>query len=66
MKLEPNKVKILNENVDMQAKSKYVLACIERSKAQSRVGIVQNDICIAKNFNKRNSHLNLTDILQLK
>ena len=51
MKVELNKVKILNENVEMQAKSKYVLANVlarQKSKALSRVWIGQNDVLIAK------------------
>ena len=56
MKVELNKVKILNENVDLQAKSKYdvlenVLAW-QKSKALSRVWIGQNDVYIAETLTK--------------
>lgn len=56
MKMEPNKVKILSENVHVQVKSKYdVLANVlasQKSKALSRVWIGQNDVHIAENLTK--------------
>ena len=51
MKTQANKVKILNENVDKQSQNTHVEASIfarQKSKARSRVWIVQNNLHIAE------------------
>ena len=51
MKTSPNKVQILSENGDKQSQNTHIEVNIfarQKSKAQSRVWIVQNNLHIAK------------------
>ena len=57
MKTWANKVKILNENVDKQSQNTHVEVNIfafarQKSKARSRVWIVQNNLHIVETYTK--------------
>ena len=62
MKTLANKVKLLNENVDKQSQNTDVegdIVARQKSKARSRLevgSIVQNNLHICRNLNKRNLH----------
>ena len=54
-KTKPNKVQILNENRDKQSQNTHVEVNIfarQKSKARSRVWIVQNNLHIAETYTK--------------
>ena len=57
MKTKPNKVQIHNENGDMQSQNTHVevnISARQKSKAQSRVWIVQNNLHIVETYTKGN------------
>ena len=69
MKTWPNKVQILSENVDKQSQNTHLEVNIfarQKSKARSRVRIVQNIFALPKLNKTKELALNATEILQLK
>ena len=69
MKTWPNKVQILSENVDKQSQNTHLEVNIfarQKSKARSRVRIVQNIFTLPKLNKTKELALNATEIVQLK
>ena len=69
MKTWPNKVQILSENEDKQNQNTHLEVNIfarQKSKARSRVRIVQNIFTLPKLNEAKELALNATKILQLK